>query len=184
MVKIITRYDYEAQKAIAPGTTFDKKNANDRSMTNQADMDAADVNKIMARYEKTGVLVDASGNERQPMYGDFTEIKDYYTSKCAIANVERAFLTLPASVRNRFENNPQLLIDFLEDPKNDTEAVKLGLKDREVLLTALADDGVTRITAEERAVLDQEKKEAAARAAKGAPADKPGAGASGSGTGA
>lgn len=178
MVQIITRYDYEAQKNLAPGLNFDpKKNKDDRSLTNQADMDASDINKIMARYEKTGVLVDPIGIERKPMYADFTEIKDYHSMLSSIRNVERAFNLLPVYVRNRFQNDPQKLIDFLENSKNDKEAVELGLKTRDVLLTALADDGVTKITPEDRANLDLKKSE------KGAPAVTPGAGASGTGTG-
>lgn len=124
---IITRYDYESQKLVSPGVHFDKNKKADRSLTNQADMDAADINKIMARYERTGVLIDPLGVERRPMYGDFTEIKDYHQMLSSIRNVERAFSTLPANVRNRFDNDPQKLIDFLDDPKNNEEAIKLGL---------------------------------------------------------
>lgn len=166
MVNIKTKYDYENH--IHPGIHFGK---DDRSMTNQADMDAADINKIMARFEKTGVLIDGSGIERQPMHGDFSEVRDYHGMLIAVREAERRFYLYPAAIRNRFDNDPQKLIDFMEDPKNDKEAVKLGLKDRSVLKTALADDGVTRITPEERENLD---KLAAAKAA---------AGASGTGTG-
>lgn len=162
-VKIQTRYDYESHSR--PRIVFDPKK--DKSLTNQADMEAADINKIMARYEKTGVLVDPLVGERKPTYGDFTHVKSYHETLGAIRRAEQAFNLLPAGVRNRFYNDPQQLIDFLEDPENDEEAVKLGLKDPEVLLTALADDGKTRITADERAALDaaKAKKEAAAAAA-------------------
>jgi phage internal scaffolding protein len=120
-------------------------------------MDAADINKIMERFEKTGVIIDPTGQERKPMYGDFTEIKDYHTQLSAIRNVERAFGLLPANVRNRFNNDPQTLINWLEDPKNNKEAVDLGLKSYDVLLTSFADDGVTRITQEERDNRDKAK---------------------------
>jgi len=182
-VKIFSRYNTEAAVLPRPRISFDPKKKADQSMTNQADMDAADINKIMARYEKTGVLVDPSGVERKPTYGDFTEIKNYHQMLCSIRNVERSFNLLPAQTRNRFDNDPQKLIDFLEDPKNDKEAVKLGFKNADVLLTALADDGVTRISAEARAILD--KKAADARAIldkKAADAAASAAGASGTGT--
>lgn len=129
--KIITQYEYE--KFEKPGVDFPKNDKDSRSKTIQSDMDVADINKIMARYEKTGVIIDTSGIERKPVYGDFTEIKDYHTSLSAIRNVERAFNTLPANIRNRFNNDPQTLINFLEDTKNDAEAVDLGLKDKSVL---------------------------------------------------
>lgn len=138
MVQIITRYDYEAQAKIAPGVNFDPKNKKaDRSLTNQADMENADINKIMARYEKTGLLTDGFGVERKPVYGDFTQVKDYHSLLSSIRNVERAFGLLPVSLRNRFENDPQKLIDFLDNPENDAEAIKLGLKDRPVVETVV-----------------------------------------------
>lgn len=126
-IKIKTKYAYDLHDH--PGISFTPKtNPADRSLTNQADMDAADINKIMARYEKTGVLIDPLGVERKPMYGDFTEVADYHATLSLLRNVERAFGLLPAATRNRFENDPQKLINFLADPANDAEAVKLGLK--------------------------------------------------------
>ncbi|QXP08194.1 MAG: internal scaffolding protein [Arizlama microvirus] len=133
-VTIKTKYEYETHTH--PGVDFKPKtNRADRSLTNQADMESADINKIMARYEKTGVLIDASGVERKPQYGDFTVLKDYHSMMSAVRNAERAFDLLPANVKNRFLNDPQKLIDFLENPVNDKEAVSLGLKERDVLLT-------------------------------------------------
>lgn len=171
-VKIITRYDYEARASVAPGVNFDPKK--DKSLTNQADMPAADINNIMARFEKTGLI---PGTERTPMYGDFSEVPDYHTSLSAIRRVETAFLQLPAKLRNRFENDPEKLLTFLDDSKNDEEAVELGLKNRDVLFTALDLDGKTKITAKDRAAIDKlsdaEKAERvaflAAKAASGAP---------------
>lgn len=170
MITINTKYDYEAHQKNSPGVNFDpKKNNNDRSLTNQADMDSADINKIMSRFEKTGLLGDGL-TARQPIYGDFTEVKDYHQMLIAVKNVERAFNTLTANVRNRFDNDPQKLINFLEDPKNNAEAVELGLMDKSVLFSALADDGVTRITPEERKNRDDQKiAEAAAKAAASQP---------------
>lgn len=176
MVEIITRYDYEARARVAPRVHFDDKNPSDRSMTKQADKDSADINKIMARFEKTGTLPDTLGIMREPRYGDFTAVKDYHATLSAIRDVERWFGAFPAAFRNRFDNDIQKFINFMEDSKNDEECVKLGLKDQSVLLVALADDGVTRITARERAALDAE---AASKEAAGQPA----AGASGTGTG-
>lgn len=133
ITKIITKYDYDNH--VHPGINFSPKtNPDDRSLTNQADMDSADINKIMARYEKTGVLIDPlTLAERKPMYGDFTEVKTYHETLAAVRRAEESFSKLPAKVRNRFENDPQKLIDFLEDSRNDGEAVELGLKDKSVL---------------------------------------------------
>lgn len=124
-MQIHNRYDYSTLPH--PKVEFDAKK--DKSLTNQADMDSADINKIMSRYEKTGQIIDTSGVERKPMYGDFTEVKDFHTTLSAVRRAETAFAQLPANVRNRFDNDPQQLIDFLDKPENDDEAVKLGLKE-------------------------------------------------------
>lgn len=129
--KIITQYDYENFEK--PGVDFNPSEKTSRSKTIQSDMEAADINKIMARFEKTGVLIDPSGQERQPQYGDFTGLTDYHGMLSAVRQAERVFGLYPAKIRNRFDNDPQKFLDFMEDQKNDSEAVELGLKDRSIL---------------------------------------------------
>jgi len=129
--KIKTQYEYD--KFDHPRVDFNPSDKNSKSKAIQSDMDAADINKIMARFEKTGVFIDPNGNERQPVYGDFSEVTDYHGMLTAIKNAERAFGTYPAKIRNRFDNDVQKYIDFMSDSKNDGEAVELGLKDRSIL---------------------------------------------------
>jgi len=64
--KIVTQYEYD--KFEKPGVDFPANDKKSRSKTIQSDMDAADINKIMARFEKTGVIIDQSGIERKPMF--------------------------------------------------------------------------------------------------------------------
>lgn len=142
--KIKTKYDYDLQASLAPGINFVLPK--DKSFTNQADLETSDINKIMARYEKTGVLLDGTGILRQPNFGDFSELKDYHTMLSVVRNAERVFATLPANVRIRFKNDPQELIDFLKDDKNTAEAVKLGLKEAPII-----PDPDANLTAEQRA---------------------------------
>jgi len=154
-VTVINRYDYEARAAVAPSVSFDPKNKSAKSLTNQADMDAADINQIMSRYEKTGVLIDPQGVERKPQYGDFTLVKDYHSMLSALRRAEQAFALLPAYIRNRFNNDPQQLIDFLDKPSNDKEAVALGLKDKSIFLTEKDLDDLTPISPEAKAELQK-----------------------------
>jgi phage internal scaffolding protein len=109
----------------APAVYFDPDDPKSKSVTNQSDKDSADINIIMERYQKTGLI---AGQNRAPMYGDFTVLPNYYELNKTLAGVNQAFEALPAKTRNRFENDPQQLIDFLLDEKNDAEAIKLGLK--------------------------------------------------------
>jgi len=129
--KIVTQYEYE--KFEKPEVNFSPSDKNSKSKTIQSDMDAADINKIMARFEKTGVFIDAQGVERKPMFGDFSEVADYHTQLSAIRRVDAAFLALPAEVRNRFDNDAEKLLRFLENPANKNEAIKLGLIEPEII---------------------------------------------------
>lgn len=97
------------------------------SLTEQHHKDSCDVNKIVARFMKTGLMTNV--RKEQPMYGDFTNITDYHTARLRIQEAEESFMTLPAQLRARFENDPGKLIDFLSDSNNRSEAVGLGLID-------------------------------------------------------
>lgn len=106
------------------------------SVTNQSDAESTDINKIMARYEKTGLITDLiTGEARKPIYGDFTGIGNYYDLRTRLARANELFDALPAAVRNRFDNDPQKLIDFVQDAKtNANEMHDLGLISEEELL--------------------------------------------------
>ena len=45
----------------------------------------------------------------------------------AVLAAQDEFMELPAQLRARFNNDPALLIDFLEKEENREEAIKLGL---------------------------------------------------------
>lgn len=139
-MKIYSRYEDDR---VVHEVVFDpKKDRNSVSMTNQADKDSADINKIIARFERTGNILDlVSGESRQPVYGDFTGLGDYHSMMCAIARANSVFMALSSDIRKRFNNDPGELIDFLKDDKNDAEAVKLGLKDYETALCEVSADG-------------------------------------------
>lgn len=94
------------------------------SLTDQQWADEVDVNVIMARYSKTGVW---NGRPNNGQYADLTSITDYRTSLDKIMKAQEAFDQLDARIRNRFENDPAQLIDFLRDEKNKAEAQELGL---------------------------------------------------------
>jgi len=94
------------------------------SMTQQQFKDECDINVIVRRFGLTGELPE---NPRVPMYGDFTEVKDYRTALEAVMAADDAFLEFPAELRARFENDPQKLLEFCENGANREEAVRLGL---------------------------------------------------------
>lgn len=72
----------------------------------------------MKKYEKTGFIPDILVGNRQPHYGDFTEVGDYHQMQDQLAKVDQAFAVLPADTRSKFNNDPAQLIEFLADPNN------------------------------------------------------------------
>jgi phage internal scaffolding protein len=98
----------------------------ERSRTKPEFHKDADINVIMKKYKRTGVLGDPS-NAKRVIFGDFTNGNDFSEAMRKIATVQDVFSGLPASIRARFQNDPRQLMDFLKDPANDAEGVKLGL---------------------------------------------------------
>lgn len=120
--KIRKPYDASSRTAISfPNAT----------MTKQSFKDECDINTILLKYQKTGFLDPAMVRARGS-FGDFTSYDDYHSSLNQIIEAQEAFDQLPSSLRKRFSNDPGELLAFLEDPKNNEEAYKLGLREHPV----------------------------------------------------
>lgn len=98
---------------------------NEASMTVQSEKDSCDFNLIFERYAKTGLMTNV--RREPPNFGDFSNVSDYHDALLQIQAAEDSFMQLPATVRARFENDPAKVIEFLNDPQNRSEAVKMGL---------------------------------------------------------
>ena len=83
-----------------------------------------DVNNIMAKYARTGLVDHVARHQGQ--YGDFSEI-DFHTAMNTVIEAEEMFLTLPAKVRAEFNNDPGAFLTFMDDPSNEDKARELGL---------------------------------------------------------
>ena len=94
------------------------------TLTQQHYKDESDINNILRQFNITGLLPESP---LSPRYGDFTGISDYHSALNAVIAAESEFEGLPAQIRARFNNNPEELINFLENDQNYDEAVKLGL---------------------------------------------------------
>lgn len=97
----------------------------EESRTKQSELETCDINNIMTRYATTGVLPPM----RDPslaMYGDFSEVEDYQTSLAKVMAAEERFNSLPSELRRKFDYNPQNMIDFILNPENREECIKLG----------------------------------------------------------
>lgn len=95
------------------------------SRTHQSFKDECDINRIMSRYMKTGVIDHMRSGELQ--YGDVSSSIDYHHAMNVIIAANDVFEALPAQVRKRFDNDPAQMLAFVEDPENLSEARELGL---------------------------------------------------------
>jgi hypothetical protein len=94
--------------------------------TKQSFKDECDINKIMARIMKTGV--DPFFDRVQMgKFLDLEHFPDFMAAQNHINAMYAYFGRLSSSTRSLFNNDPSNLVDFLSDPKNKDEAVKLGL---------------------------------------------------------
>lgn len=108
---------------------------NGKSRTHQSFAKEANINNIMSRYAKTGVLVDPLliSSERKPRFGDFSDVKDYAHIVGRIQQAQADFMTLPAATRKLFDNDVEKCLAFVADPKNLKECVDLGLLPKSLL---------------------------------------------------
>lgn len=92
--------------------------------TKQSFRDECDINQIVGRFMRTGIL----DHVRQDVgaYRDVTGA-DYHHAMNLVAGANSMFFGLPSEIRSRFENNPQEFLEFMENPANAPEAVKMGL---------------------------------------------------------
>lgn len=118
-VEVRSPYNYD-RDAVSRETGFSSELP---SRTKQSFRDECDINTIVRRFGLTGEMPPPLS----PQFGDFSNVVDFQTAMNAIRHAGESFMTLPASLRSRFDNDPSKLIAFLENKANFDEAVKLGL---------------------------------------------------------
>lgn len=108
------------------------------SLTKQEFVAECDINNILRKYVASGYDPSVlQFTKRQGQYGDFTSMPDsYHAALNYITDTRDMFMTLDAELRARFENDPQKFIDFVSDPANAAELVKLGLATSKPLETS------------------------------------------------
>lgn len=101
----------------------------DKGRTKQSHRDECDINQIMKRFEKTGMIEHT--NQFQGNYGNFTEVPpDYQSAVDLVRAADEMFLTIPAKVRSVFDNDAGRFLAFVQDPANVEQMYELGLAKR------------------------------------------------------
>lgn len=96
----------------------------DPSLTQQQFKEEADINTIVDRFLKSGVLPTAVN---MPQYVDYEGVFDFQSAMNVVRKADENFMRLDAKVRARFNNSPQAFLEFFANPENAEEAVRLGL---------------------------------------------------------
>ena len=96
----------------------------DPSLTQQQFKEESDINTIVDRFMKSGVLPTPVN---MPQYVDFEGIFDFQTAMNAVRVADENFMRMDAKVRARFNNSPQEFLEFFANPENIPEAIRLGL---------------------------------------------------------
>ena len=79
------------------------------TLTEQNHKAACDVNNIMARYTRTGVMDHI--RQFEPVYSDFTP-EDYHTSMNVVADAKTMFEELPSTMRRHFGDDVSAFLEF------------------------------------------------------------------------
>jgi phage internal scaffolding protein len=117
---IRTKYNYDATLvSFTTGTSCPEP-----TLAQQHMKDECDINQIILKMTRGNPI---PVNTSQATYGDFSNAEEYQTLMNRLIDAQASFDELPATLRERFANNPANLIDFLAKKSNKDEAIKLGL---------------------------------------------------------
>lgn len=96
--------------------------------TQQHFEEQANINSVIAKHKRAGINPHNAGAFDNPAnFGDFTKCVNLHDAMLQVEQANQAFMALPSSIRNRFKNDPQELLDFVQDENNRQEAIELGL---------------------------------------------------------
>lgn len=97
----------------------------DELITKQSDAAACDINNIIFQFTKTGQIdhINTSGGT----YTDLPDTIDYQQSLHIIASASEAFDALPALMRKKYDNDPLVFLDALNNPKERDYLTEMGI---------------------------------------------------------
>lgn len=97
----------------------------EESYTQQQFKDDCDINKILAKFRRTGVLTHVT--QYQPQYGEVPS-GDYAEAMRTVATAQTLFQELPAHLRKEFNHDAEQFLSFVQNPDNAERAAELGLQ--------------------------------------------------------
>lgn len=116
--------------------------------------DECDVNAIMRRFERTGVIDHF--NAHRGDYGDFTGAPaDYHSALNQVIAAQDMFMSLPSGIRRQFRNDPGEFLELVAaaeggDQAATDELVRIGVaraRPVDQVVEDLADGGDVKVAA-------------------------------------
>lgn len=83
-------------------------------VTKQSHKEECDINTILSKYERTGLITHVQSG--RPQYLDLPSDMDYQAALNTMIAAQDAFASLPASVRDRYGNDPARFLSAFENP--------------------------------------------------------------------
>lgn len=99
------------------------------SLTKQAMKAECDINNILKGYLRNGIIEHVRQVEGR--YGDFVDAPGYHDAMNVISEANSMFASLPAEIRNSFENSPAQFLEFAQNPENEARMREMGLLPQE-----------------------------------------------------
>nr|WAE43787.1 MAG: internal scaffolding protein [Microviridae sp.] len=127
-MQIIARHQYDERPTYLAS---DIDCTGDKGVTKQSDLKDCDINIIMKKYERTGLLPDLILKDGR--YGDFSDVPTYQESCEIVRAAQEQFDALGVDIRNRFNNDPVQFLAFASNDANYDEMARMGLIKPEVL---------------------------------------------------
>lgn len=95
------------------------------------------IRKHMATSGRFGQPIGDPNATRQPRFLDLSSSDSYHDMLNRVTQINSMFGALPARIRTQFQNRPEVLMKFCENPANTATAVKLGLIDDPEVIQAV-----------------------------------------------
>lgn len=86
------------------------------SMTEQHHKDDVNILSIIKKYDKTGIINHTA--KHAGTYSDMISAPDFQEAQYAIAQAETMFESIPARIRQEFDNDPANFLGFIQNPQN------------------------------------------------------------------
>ncbi len=137
------------------------------SLTQQQFKDECEIESLLKAHNLGQVMGILNNHQRQPLYGDVSDIPDFHDSQNHVARATEYFNGLPSDVRAQFDNSLAKFLTTLNDP-----SAREALTDMGVLKKA-ADSAADKVDVQPAgpAVIDKQSgsSESASTAVEGTP---------------